>query len=163
MNINITKKNTSNQSGYSFFELLMVLAIIAALAGLTMAFLKPADRFAKARNNQRMTDITIILNAIGQRAADNRGVFETGCAAGAIPTTAANMTSTAGGSNYNIGPCLVSAYLTTLPFDPKTTGAQYTNTTNYDTKYSIVRDATTGRITVSAPNAELSQTVSVTR
>lgn len=155
------KKNIKNQSGYTFFELLMVIAIIAGLAVITIVYLKPGDRLAKARNNQRMADITVIMNAIGSRAADNRGVFETSCAAGAIPTTVTNMANGVG--NYNIGPCLVSAYLATLPFDPKTSGAYYTSTLDYNTKYSIVRDATTARITISAPGAELSQTVSVTR
>ncbi len=155
------RKNIASQGGFTFVELLMVIAIIAIMAVITIIYLKPGDRLAKARNNQRLTDMTVIMNAIGSRAADNRGVFETNCAAGAIPTTATYMANGAG--NYNIGPCLVSAYLAALPFDPKTSGAHYTSTADYDTKYRIVRDATTGRITISAPGAELSQTISITR
>lgn len=141
-------------------ELLVVIGIIAVLAGVVIVAINPARQFAQARDAQRWSNVNAMLNGTGQRIADQRGIFETGCAAGAIPTTATNMASTGG---YDIGPCLVPTYLPQMLFDPSATGAHWTSVTDYNTGYSIVKDATTGRITVSAPSAEITTPISVTR
>jgi hypothetical protein len=78
-----------------------------------------------------------------------------------IPTTATNISSTTG--DYNGGPCLSPTYVATVPFDPSASGAHWTSTTDYNTGYTVARDATTGRITVNAPAAEVSEVISITR
>jgi len=91
--------------------------------------------------------------------ADNRGIFETGCAGGAVPATPTNIAS----SDYNIAECLVPTYISVLPYDPSDPSASYTSTSSYYTGYLISRDTTTGRITVSASSSELGETISVNR
>lgn len=145
--------------GFTLIELVVSMAIIVVLVIAVLFVVNPANQLAKGRNQERQADVNLILNAVGQNIFDNSGTFS--CLSGAIPTTTRRMATSTG--NYNIGPCLVSTYLATLPFDPSTSGAKYASVSNYDTGYFIVQNATTGRVTVSAPAAELGETVDVTR
>ncbi len=141
-------------------ELMVVIGIIGILTGVVIVAINPARQFANARNTQRIANINAILNGVDQRIADNKGTFETGCPAGAVPTSSVRMAT----STYDIAQCLVPIYLPSMPFDPSDQTAFYTSTSSYNSGYNIQKDSNIGnRITVSAPSAELGQTISVTR
>lgn len=146
------------RAGFTLIEILIVIAIIAILAGAVIIAINPGRQFAQARNSNRTAHVLSLVNAVGQNAADNQGTFT--CAAGAIPTTATLMASTGG---YDICSCLVTNYLSALPYDPSATGAGYTSCSDYATGYTIMRNASTSRITVAAPSAELSQVIGITQ
>lgn len=152
--------------GLTLIELLIVIGILAILTSAIVIAVNPARQFAQARNAQRWSHVEAILNAVNQNMVDNRGAFT--CAAGVIPTTAANMANGAG--NYDICSCVAGSgnnnYLASIPFDP-VSGASQSATpcmvgTTYNSGYTIARDATTGRVTVAAPGAE-GEIISVTR
>ncbi len=148
-----------SHSGLTFLELIITIGIIFVLTAIAVIYLNPAQQFAKSKNTRRTADVYMLANAIGQNAADNRGIFT--CSAGATPSSSTIMAVGAG--NYDIAPCLVPIYLQTLPFDPNASTSYWTSSIDYNTGYTIARSTTTGRITVAAPSAEVGESVSVTR
>lgn len=140
-----------NRSGFTLIEIIIGISIIAIIGAIGLISLNPASNISRSNNNQRSAAVNSIITAVGRRIADNRGRFETSCAAGVIPSTPTNI----GANFYNIEPCLVPIYLQKMPLDPN-------GGTSADTKYQISQDAN-GRVTVSAPQAELGATISVTR
>ena len=150
-------KNIFSKKGFTLIEVLIVIGLIAILAAIVIIAINPARQFAQARNTQRFSDVNAILNAVHQNMADNDGNWT--CAAGGIPTSTTDMDSSSG---YDICTCLVDLYIAEMPFDP--VNGSYTNCSSYDTGYTIVKSTTqAGRVTVSAPSAELGESISVTR
>ncbi len=144
------------RKGFTLIELLVVIGILSILLVITLVAINPARQFSLANNTKRRSDVSSILNAIQQYASDNKGVLPTG-----ITTTAQAVSSTAA----NVCASLVTNYLAALPVDPLTNnGASVTDcTAAYNTAYTVVKSATNNRITVAAPDAELSEVISVTR
>lgn len=150
-------KRLDFQKGFTLVETLVVLALIGILVGVVLITLNPGRQFANGRNATRYSHLNTIMNAVSANAAENNGVFT--CATGLLPSTAAVLVNTGG---YDIAPCLVTEYLPSLPVDPSGGTAQWTSETNYNAGYTIIQTAD-GRITIAAPAAELSQTISITR
>ncbi len=148
---NLKAKNLKKTAGFTLIEILVVIGIIAILAAIVIIAINPAKQFAQARNTQRQAGINSILNAVGQRIADNKGVFAGTfgaytCAGLTAGTARTNVDNAAGGTGVDLS-CLVPTYIPVLPTDPDQTGI-----TAPDTGYDISVDAT-GRITVYAAKA----------
>lgn len=143
------------KKAFTLIEVLLVIVIIAILAGIVIIAVNPARQISQTNNAQRDSDVRAILDAVNQYAVDNRGV---------LPTAISSTPTVIGSGSGQIDICtdLVPTYLSGMPYDPTTTGASYTDCTSYSTGYSISVD-TSGRVTVSAPDAELSETISVSR
>jgi len=154
----IKKQNQKqNQGGFTLIEILVVIGLIALLAAVVIIAINPARQFAQGRNAQRVSNINAILNAIGQRMADNKGVFrpagDTVC--GVDIPSATSTAQTIAKAGVDLRPCVVPTYIPELPVDP-TGGVACADSAcgnNYDTKYTVVQDGN-GRIKVCAPNAK---------
>ena len=145
--------------GFTLIEILLVIGLIAILAAIVIIAVNPARQFAQARNTQRSSNVNAILNAVHQNMIDNSGVWS--CTVAIPTTTAAIISSTTTGAD--ICDCLVDTYLAEMVYDPGSASNYYTDCTDYHSDYDIIESITTGRVTVSAPSAELGQTISVTR
>lgn len=152
---------TSSRGGFTLFEIIITVALVAILSAAAVMIINPPQLYAKARNAERVSHVNAILNAIGEHMADNRGSFI--CASGSLPTSTKRMASTLSTSTYDIAPCLVPAYLASMPYDPSLPGARYASTSQYDSGYTLFRNASSGRITVAAPGAELGVIISILR
>lgn len=142
--INRSVTLSSDKKGFTLIEILVVIGIIAVLSAVVLVAINPARQFKLARDSQRVSNITAILNAIGQNVSEHKGVFD--CPV-SLPSTAKIISSTTGG--IDIATCLVPTYISSLPFDPNKSGAKFTSATDYNTEYTILQD-TDGRIKVGA-------------
>ena len=153
-----------NRKGLTLVEIVIVIALLALISTIYFVAANPAGQLASARNNERKNHLQTIMNAIRQNIADQSNE-QFSCSSGPIPTSTTRMASTAG--SYNIAPCIVlpnGVYgIFTMPFDPATSSAHYNSNADYDSGYNIMMNSSTGQITLSAPAAELKQTISIIR
>lgn len=145
-----------NQKGFTLIELLVVIGILAILLAIVLIAINPGRQFAAANETKRRSDVTAILNAVSQFAAENAGALPAGApAAGAAASAIAN-------TGADICGDLVPAYIAELPVDPTINGG--TPVSNcavaYTTGYTIAVSAADNRVTIaSATDA----TITVTR
>jgi len=164
---NLRKART--QGGFTLIELLIVIGILAILLAITLLALNPTQHFQGARNSQRSSDVTAILDGIYEYEAAHSGNLP-GSVSSLTAGTTYDVQDEAGANIVDLCGDLVPTYLADLPLDPDSTYGTKTGSTacagggdTYKTGYTLSRSASSNRITVSAPHAEGSANISVTR
>ena len=144
--------NKSKAPGFTLIEILVVVALIAILAAVTIIAINPAKNFADTRNSTRSADVTAILNAVTQYTSEQGNALSDFGTIATCPTTSAVGT---GAGNINLATLLVDEFIVAIPLDPSSGTAA-------DTGYTICQ--TTGaRVQIDAPDAENGKVISVRR
>lgn len=142
-------KNKSTK-GFTLIEILLVVAILAILAGIVILAINPQKQLLDARNAQRRADVSTILSAVYQYSIDNKGVMPGASTIPVAPTAAIEVCTSAVSATCTAASladlsAVIAAekYLTAIPVDPAggaTNGAGYT-----------IQKTANNRITVTAP------------
>lgn len=162
----MTKK--VNAKGFTLLEILLVVGIIAILAGIVILAINPTKQLGDARNAQRRSDVLTILNAVYQFSLDHNGALPANVpevVESCVEDATAEICQEVDGdetcsSLVALFDDLVtssSTYLTAMPKDPSVTALADTGS-----GYNIVELAN-GRVTVCAPEAESEVEIEVTR
>ena len=134
-----------NQKGLTLVELLIVIAVIAILAAVSFVAIDPASRFAEARNAQRWSDVSTIMEGVQQAFVDDEGDMSSGkklASVNKVSTTVQVITSgtadcsslTCSGQSLGVDAAcadlsgLTGEYFSEVPVDPstgKTSDSQY--------------------------------------
>lgn len=134
-------------------EGILVLAVVAILTVSSVVIIKPAAHLSKAKDAQRTADVRALLAGIYQYANDHHGNFPV-CIDETVRNVCAGRSCDGVVNSCNLYP-LVGRYLVAIPVDPAGPNG---NDSNYD-----IQMTPTGRIIVSAPETEKSETISVSR
>jgi prepilin-type N-terminal cleavage/methylation domain-containing protein len=149
------------QKGFTLIEILLVIALIAVLAGIVIFAINVPKQLADSRNAQRRSDVAAILNAIYQYSLDNGGSLpgainnSTGCLESAGNEICATSGSACAGRTDLSALTDSQKYLVAIPVDPYDASG---NATDYYVHYN-----SNSRVTVCAPAAENGAAISLTR
>jgi prepilin-type N-terminal cleavage/methylation domain-containing protein len=153
----LRRLKSGNQKGFTLLEVLMVVAIIAILAGIVIIAINPGKQLGDTRNAQRQADVTTILNGAYQYALDNNGVLPA-----SITTTSTEICATGAGSCtglVDLSALTASGkYLVSIPKDPQCSTVCAANGVGYN----IYKDAN-NRLVVTDTHAENGKTIQVNR
>jgi len=125
----------SLSKGFTLIELLVVIGIIAILTAVVAVAVNPGRQFAQARDTQRRADISAVVSAIYQYAADNNGNLPS-----VITATPTDIGTGAGLVDFST--LLAPTYVAAIPADPSTGTAADTNYTIFKEGTRIVASAT---------------------
>ena len=150
----VRKLKIKSQQGFTLIELLVVIGILAILLAITLIAINPARQFAQARNTNRRSAVTQILNAVGSYFADHGGNLPTNLSTMA-PTT---LTEISSATFPTLCTELVTAYMPAIPRDPNVAnGADITQAVcaggAWDSGYMILKDLN-NRVTATATTAD---------
>jgi type IV pilus assembly protein PilA len=159
----------NNKKGFTLIELLLVIGIIAILAAIVIVAINPTKQLGESRDAQRRSDVNTILNAVYQYSIDNNGDLS----GLGIPDDVAGADEVGTTSGTHLCPLMdgTTSYIVSLPVDPSLSATVSCDDAtdappvgaDWDTGYTIVQSATSGRITVEAIAPEQATSISVTR
>lgn len=135
------------EKGFTLVELLVVVAIIAVLAGVVIVAINPAALLQKSRDTKRLQDLENVHKALSLAMAEGEITLPTSDTGDSDDTGAQAIDGT-GWVAFTIptGKTGLSKYIPTLPVDPTNTGTNLyyygTNATATDYELNAVLEST---------------------
>ena len=139
----ILKLHLQNKS-FTLAELLIVVSIVVVLLAIVILAINPAERMAKARDDQREQHLNTIWNAIEQKIYQEGGKWD--CTE--VPQLPEEPT-VIGSGECNLYPCLYPNFINNFEslIDPQT--GSFKSLDNYDTGYKVWQEQDTKKISLS--------------
>jgi type IV pilus assembly protein PilA len=153
------------KKGFTLLEILLVVGIIAILAGIVIVALNPTKQFASVRNTQRKANLSELNKALYQYYIDHSHYPAT------LTTTLTEICATGASSTPTGIVCtglvdlsaLVPTYLVAIPTDPQGSTLSLipvAYATTNGTGYKVALNAA-NKVTLSAPQSELNLPVTI--
>lgn len=152
--------NKNFKSGFTLIEVLLVVAIIAIIAGIVILAVNPRRQIDESNDARRRADVNTILNAIYQYAIDNGGRIPTTIttAQTEICLTGTGVASATCGAFIDLESLTNDErYIVAIPVDPG--GA----TTTFGTGYHINRTSNNRIIVRSVATSTTGEYISASR
>ena len=162
----------NKQTGFTLIELLIVIAIVGILAVAAFVALDPGTRFKDARDAQRWTDVSAILDAIVVDQLDNDGPYLTAIenlsdgsnymittGSSGCDDTTCDVTVVADDACVDLSGLATEGYLAEVPVSPN---GDQTWTSSTESGY-VINKSSTGAITITACESENTTSISVRR
>ncbi len=149
---------SARRRGFTFVEVLLVLAIVGILVMIVYVALNPSKQLGDSRNTQRRSDLSAIMNAVYQYYLD-KGEFPKG-----IPVAPAPAKEICRDKKFSMHRCdpakqvlldaLSGAYLPAMPEDPQRGDSSFTSVNSGSGTYYYIFQDSQGRISLTAPGGE---------
>ncbi|HNU76237.1 MAG TPA: type II secretion system protein [bacterium] len=131
MNISI-----KNQKGFTFVELMVVVALLLIVTTLVTVLVHPLDQLKKGRDNQRLSDINLLDRAINEYLLDNSRYpdqINVLRSSNALPSGSSDLSNSNPGWIYEN----LSSYTERLPIDPTNDSEFFYSYIHNETSYEI--------------------------
>lgn len=138
------------KKGFTLLEILLVIAAIGILAAIVIVAINPNRQLAQVRNTTRTSDLNTISKAVEQYLIDV-GAYPTSLTGTLQEICAQNASDCTG--YVDLQSELVPTYIAAIPQDPQVTGN--------GSGYEIAINSVNNKISITAPNAELDQTITL--
>ena len=123
-------------------ELLIIIGLIAVLAGMILLYARPGERILKARDDHREVHLNTIYHAVEIKIDQDKGAWAN---CNPIPEDAMTLISS---DYYDLYSCIIPDHLGEPLFDPLI--GHYNSAADYNTKYRIWRNPLTGAVSLRA-------------